>query len=71
MKKKVKEREVRLQAWLLNHSAEDTAIQCGCSRQIVSRANADDDREVYLLVKGGVILRAYEKVGKKDIWFKG
>jgi hypothetical protein len=61
MKKKTGKREVSLRAWLVNHSAIDTAKQCGCSRVAIGNAANDPDRNVRLTVNGDEILDAFEE----------
>jgi len=70
-------REVKLRVWLLNHSAIDTADQCGVSRHAIYKALRVDDeggarREVILEVRGDIILDAFEYKNKVQVFgFKG
>jgi len=68
-------REVKLRAWLLNHSAIDTAEQCGVSRHAIYKASRVGDgvrREVILEVRGEKILDAFEYKNKVRVFgFKG
>jgi|TARA_R100000501_G_C2561043_1_gene71681 hypothetical protein len=53
-------KEIRLKAWLLNHSAADVADQCNCTRDAIYKATAAN-RPIWLTVNSrGRIVDAYE-----------
>jgi hypothetical protein len=74
MKRKAKSvtREVKLKAWLLNHSVIETAEQCPkCTRDAIYKA-LNAGRQIILLVKGDLVIDAYEYKDKIHVFgFKG
>lgn len=68
-KQRKNERKVRLKAWLANHSAISVAADCKCTRDAISKAHRNEERDIWLFVNDkDRVTYAFEYVGIKPVF---